>query len=164
MQLEKTPEFNDAVELLCNSNKHLFITGSAGTGKSTLLEYCRQHSSKNLVVVAPTGVAALNVQGQTIHRFFGFPINVTPEKIKNSEIQPPAGGVSDLRGLRRGGRPGQSPVRESGPDPAGRDAAQDERLRRVPPPAGQGGQRAGHHPHRPGGGGRQGPGPGDRGR
>lgn len=88
MQLEKTPEFNDAVELLCNSNKHLFITGSAGTGKSTLLEYCRQHSSKNLVVVAPTGVAALNVQGQTIHRFFGFPINVTPEKIKNSEIQP----------------------------------------------------------------------------
>lgn len=90
LQIEITPEFKEAFELVCNSSRHLFITGNAGTGKSTLLDYCRRHCKKNLVVVAPTGVAALNVQGQTIHRFFGFPVNVTPEKIKNYQIMPRA--------------------------------------------------------------------------
>ncbi|MEM6397361.1 MAG: PIF1 family DEAD/DEAH box helicase [Bacteroidota bacterium] len=51
----------------------LFITGRAGTGKSTLLRLFRQTTSKRVVVLAPTGVAALNVKGQTIHSFFGFP-------------------------------------------------------------------------------------------
>lgn len=90
LQLEITPEFKEAFDLVCNSREHLFITGNAGTGKSTLLDYCRKNCRKNLVVVAPTGVAALNVQGQTIHRFFGFPVNVTPEKIKNFQILPRA--------------------------------------------------------------------------
>lgn len=43
-----------------------------------------------MVILAPTGVAALNVGGQTIHRFFNFPINVTPEKIRNFQITPRA--------------------------------------------------------------------------
>jgi len=51
---------------------HLFLTGRAGTGKSTLLTYFRKHTAKKHVVLAPTGVAALNVKGQTIHSFFGF--------------------------------------------------------------------------------------------
>ena len=51
----------------------MFITGKAGTGKSTLLQLFRRTTRKNVVVLAPTGVAALNVQGQTIHSFFGFP-------------------------------------------------------------------------------------------
>jgi ATP-dependent DNA helicase PIF1 len=56
-----------------NSNDNFFITGKAGTGKSVLLRYLRNHSSRNLVVLAPTGLASLNVQGQTIHSFFRLP-------------------------------------------------------------------------------------------
>lgn len=52
---------------------NLFITGRAGTGKSTLLRLFRQTTKRKTVVLAPTGVAALNVGGQTIHSFFGFP-------------------------------------------------------------------------------------------
>jgi ATP-dependent exoDNAse (exonuclease V) alpha subunit len=59
-----------ALELLQNSSEHLFITGKAGTGKSTLLSYFRKISKKRLVVLAPTGVAAINVNGETIHSFF----------------------------------------------------------------------------------------------
>lgn len=61
---------------------HLFITGRAGTGKSSLLTYFRTNTLKNLVVLAPTGVAALNVQGQTIHSFFGFPPQISPEQAR----------------------------------------------------------------------------------
>lgn len=64
------------------TNKHVFITGKAGTGKSTLLEYFRQNTQKDVAVLAPTGVAALNVEGQTIHSFFGFKPSITPEKVK----------------------------------------------------------------------------------
>ncbi|MFW6140696.1 MAG: AAA family ATPase [Acidobacteriota bacterium] len=55
-----------------NTRRHLFITGKAGTGKSTLLEYFRHYTRKNVAVLAPTGVAALNIKGQTIHSFFLF--------------------------------------------------------------------------------------------
>ncbi len=68
--IEITDEFKQAFNLLENSSESLFITGKAGTGKSTFLEYFRRKSKKNIVVVAPTGVAALNVRGQTIHSFF----------------------------------------------------------------------------------------------
>ena len=51
----------------------MFITGRAGTGKSTLLQLFRNTTRKKCVVLAPTGIAALNVRGQTIHSFFGFP-------------------------------------------------------------------------------------------
>lgn len=52
------------------SREHYFITGRAGTGKSTLLKYIRDHTQKKCVVLAPTGVAAVNVGGSTIHSFF----------------------------------------------------------------------------------------------
>ncbi len=69
----------------------MLITGRAGTGKSTLLDYFVNHTKKDVVVLAPTGVAAVNVQGQTIHSFFGFKPGITIEKVKkvygkNSEI------------------------------------------------------------------------------
>ena len=51
------------------SGKNLFITGRAGTGKSTLLHYFCSKSEKPVVILAPTGVAAVNVKGQTIHHF-----------------------------------------------------------------------------------------------
>ena len=86
--IEINDAFASALELMERGEHHLFITGRAGTGKSTLLAYFRANTARNVVVVAPTGVAALNVQGQTIHRFFQFSINVTPEKITSKEIRP----------------------------------------------------------------------------
>ena len=69
---ELTAEFEYALDRF-ESGDHLFVTGRAGTGKSTLLGLLRRTTRRNLAVVAPTGVAALNVRGQTIHAFFGFP-------------------------------------------------------------------------------------------
>jgi ATP-dependent DNA helicase PIF1 len=65
-------EFKSAFHAMNETWDHLFLTGRAGTGKSTLLTYFRKHTAKKHVVLAPTGVAALNVKGQTIHSFFGF--------------------------------------------------------------------------------------------
>ena len=68
-----------------NTSQSLFITGKAGTGKSTLLDYFCLHTDKIPVVLAPTGVAALNVKGQTIHRFFNFYIDITPQKVRRNK-------------------------------------------------------------------------------
>lgn len=76
-----TPEFQAALDLMEDSNQHVFVTGKAGTGKSTLLQYYRSTTKKKLAVLAPTGVAALNVQGQTIHSFFKFRPDSTPESV-----------------------------------------------------------------------------------
>ncbi len=65
-----------------DTNRNVFVTGRAGTGKSTLLEYFRNTTKKNVVVLAPTGVAALNVKGQTIHSFFRFKPGITPDRVK----------------------------------------------------------------------------------
>jgi ATP-dependent DNA helicase PIF1 len=75
-QLDFSAEFADAYNLMERTSDCLFITGSAGTGKSTLLNYFREHTAKNVVVLAPTGIAALNVGGQTIHSFFKFPLGI----------------------------------------------------------------------------------------
>lgn len=80
--IEITPEFEKALDLLENTAKSVFITGKAGTGKSTLLTYFRERTQKRAVVLAPTGVAALNVAGETIHSFFGFKPHVTPDTLK----------------------------------------------------------------------------------
>ncbi len=61
---------------------HVFLTGNAGTGKSTLLDHFRHHTKKNVAVVAPTGVAAVNVKGETIHSFFLFPPNVDTDRAR----------------------------------------------------------------------------------
>jgi len=82
MSYELTAEFCHALDLLAKGTQNLFITGRAGTGKSTLLQQFRATTSKNAVVLAPTGVSAVNVGGQTIHSFFGFKPNVTPEGVK----------------------------------------------------------------------------------
>lgn len=89
-QIEINAEFRQALDIIANSCRHLFVTGKAGTGKSTLLNYCTEHCGKNIILLAPTGVAALNVKGQTIHRFFSFPVNISVEKIKSGEFQPRA--------------------------------------------------------------------------
>lgn len=73
-------DFRHALDVLEKTDRSLFITGRAGTGKSTLLQLFRSTTRKKVAVLAPTGVAALNVQGQTIHSFFGFPPRVLTPK------------------------------------------------------------------------------------
>jgi ATP-dependent DNA helicase PIF1 len=76
-------EYVDCLDEIEYSREHLFITGKAGTGKSTLLDLFRRTTSKNVVILAPTGIAALKVHGQTIHSFFKFP----PRLILPSDIK-----------------------------------------------------------------------------
>ncbi len=71
--LEINAEFKAAFDLMENTKDCIFITGKAGTGKSTLLKYFKANTNKKIVILAPTGVAAINVGGQTIHSFFKFP-------------------------------------------------------------------------------------------
>src|SRR3989338_5337 len=80
--IEINAEFKKALEVMEHTSKNVFITGKAGTGKSTLLNYFRAHTRKKVVVLAPTGVAALNVQGETMHSFFRFKPDITLQKIK----------------------------------------------------------------------------------
>ncbi|PIR60552.1 MAG: helicase [Candidatus Pacebacteria bacterium CG10_big_fil_rev_8_21_14_0_10_44_54] len=68
-------EQQEVFNKLETTNGHFFITGKAGTGKSLLLQYFRTYSQKKLVVLAPTGVAALNVGGQTIHSLLRLPFS-----------------------------------------------------------------------------------------
>jgi len=71
-----TAEQLAVVEAVASGVGHVFVTGRAGTGKSTLLRHLVDSTEKNLAVCAPTGVAALHVGGQTIHSLFGLPIGV----------------------------------------------------------------------------------------
>ena len=80
---ELTDEFKEAFDLLENGPQVIFVTGRAGTGKSTLLRFFRLNTPRQVAVVAPTGVAALNVGGQTIHSFFRFP----PRPIASTDIK-----------------------------------------------------------------------------
>jgi len=66
-------EFQNALKLIQHTNSSVFLTGRAGTGKSTFLRYICQHTHKKFVVVAPTGIAAINAGGVTIHSFFKVP-------------------------------------------------------------------------------------------
>ncbi|MCL5292804.1 MAG: AAA family ATPase [Actinobacteria bacterium] len=82
-KLDFNPLFKKALQLMEESAKNVLVTGRAGTGKSTLLEYFRSIAEKEIVVLAPTGVAAVNVSGQTIHSFFRFSLDVTAKSIKS---------------------------------------------------------------------------------
>jgi hypothetical protein len=65
--------FTLAADLVNHTSRHLFLTGKAGTGKTTFLKYIKEHTRKNTVIVAPTGVAAINAGGVTMHSFFQLP-------------------------------------------------------------------------------------------
>ncbi|MDQ1581378.1 MAG: ATP-dependent helicase, partial [Microbacteriaceae bacterium] len=75
-QLSLSAEQAEVYDLVENTRQHVFVTGRAGTGKSTLLNHLSWNTEKQLVISAPTGVAALNVGGQTIHSLFRLPIGV----------------------------------------------------------------------------------------
>ncbi|MBY0560720.1 AAA family ATPase [Hyphomicrobium sp.] len=78
-----TPAFERAAAFMEEETGNLFVTGRAGTGKSTLLKALRDAYEDRMVVLAPTGLAAINIGGQTIHSFFGFP----PRLIQESDIR-----------------------------------------------------------------------------
>jgi hypothetical protein len=87
-----TPQMQLVIDYVETTNKIIFLTGKAGTGKTTLLQYIRQHTRKKMAVVAPTGVAAINAGGMTIHSFFQLPFgplipggNSQPEKNYSDE-------------------------------------------------------------------------------
>lgn len=71
--IEITPEYQEVIEAIERHDPYIFVSGKAGTGKTTLIGYLRENISGNVVVVAPTGVAALQVKGVTIHSFFRLP-------------------------------------------------------------------------------------------
>ena len=71
----KNRDFQNALKLVQYTNQSLFLTGKAGTGKSTFLKYICEQTKKKHVVLAPTGIAAINVGGSTLHSFFKLPFH-----------------------------------------------------------------------------------------
>lgn len=86
------PEFQCAWKLLRETRKSVFLTGKAGSGKSTFLKYIRDNINKKCIVLAPTGISAVNVGGQTLHSFFKIPFrpllpddpDFSPRKIRTT--------------------------------------------------------------------------------
>lgn len=82
--IDTSGEFGRALRQIESSRSNYFITGKAGTGKSTLLRYFVENTKKRVVLLAPTGIAAVNVGGETIHSFFKFP----PRTLTEDDIRP----------------------------------------------------------------------------
>ncbi|GHT38893.1 hypothetical protein AGMMS49593_09070 [Endomicrobiia bacterium] len=85
-KIEINNEFKQAHELIDKSNDCIFVTGNAGTGKTTFLRYYITRANKKTILLAPTGVAALNCAGETLHSFFNFKPDVTLSKIKKKKL------------------------------------------------------------------------------
>lgn len=81
--IDLNAEFLKAIELIENTERCVFLTGKAGTGKTTLLRYFKGKTKKNIVVLASTGIAAINIGGQTIHSFFMLP----PRFIQKDDVR-----------------------------------------------------------------------------
>ena len=86
--MPENAELNLAHQFIENTDRNLFITGKAGTGKTTFLRSVKENSHKRMVVVAPTGVAAINAKGVTIHSFFQMPFGpILPNQISQASNQ-----------------------------------------------------------------------------
>ena len=77
-KIELSDETLIALNSMESTSQNIFLTGKAGTGKTTLIKYFKENTKKKVVILAPTGVSAVNIGGQTIHSFFKFGINVSP--------------------------------------------------------------------------------------
>jgi len=87
---DKNRIFLQAVSFVNHTNKSIFLTGKAGTGKTTFLKYIKENSPKKLAIIAPTGVAAINAGGTTIHSFFQLPFGTfipTDSPVWGGEVQ-----------------------------------------------------------------------------
>ena len=87
--IEHNEVFDLAYRFVTETSENIFLTGKAGTGKTTFLKYLKENCSKNIIVAAPTGVAAINAGGVTLHSLFQLPF--TP-------FLPTAGSKSELLG------------------------------------------------------------------
>lgn len=86
--MPKNPELELAFNFINKTDRNLFITGKAGTGKTTFLHKIKNESLKRMVIVAPTGVAAINAKGVTVHSFFQMPFGpILPNQPQNSQQQ-----------------------------------------------------------------------------
>ena len=84
----KNPELELASDFVKKTDRTIFLTGKAGTGKTTFLHTIKSNSLKRLVVVAPTGVAAINAKGVTIHSFFQMPFGpILPEEAQSGNTK-----------------------------------------------------------------------------
>ncbi len=72
--MQDNPLFLTAADFVNNTSRHIFLTGKAGTGKTTFLKYIKENTPKKSVIVAPTGVASINAGGVTMHSFFQLPL------------------------------------------------------------------------------------------
>lgn len=86
-EIELTGEFLQALDHL-EQGHNLFLTGKAGTGKSTLIRHFLDNTARRVVVAAPTGIAALNVNGYTIHRLFSFSTTTTIDDVDSKDYYP----------------------------------------------------------------------------
>ena len=83
--MQTNPELELALNFIEKTDRNLFITGKAGTGKTTFLHQIKKESLKRMIIVAPTGVAAINAKGVTIHSFFQMPFGpILPNQIANT--------------------------------------------------------------------------------
>jgi len=87
--METNPQLELAANYVQYTGQHIFLTGKAGTGKTTFLHNLREISSKRLVVLAPTGVAAINARGVTIHSFFQLPFGplIGIDRLKSEQMR-----------------------------------------------------------------------------
>lgn len=83
-EIKLSAEQEALFEVMETTSQHLFITGRAGAGKSVLLRHFRENTTKKVVIAAPTGIAALNVKGQTLHSLFKLP----PQLFRKGSLQP----------------------------------------------------------------------------
>lgn len=73
--IEHNENFDLAYRFVTETSENIFLTGKAGTGKTTFLKYLKEHCAKNIIVAAPTGVAAINARGVTLHSLFQLPFH-----------------------------------------------------------------------------------------
>ncbi len=85
-KIEVNLQFERVLSFVNQTNQLIFLTGKAGTGKTTLLKYIKANTLKQISIIAPTGVAAINAGGSTIHSFFQFPFSPFIPALKESSI------------------------------------------------------------------------------
>jgi len=102
--VDHNPVLQTASKFVNNTSRHIFLTGRAGTGKTTFLKYIRDNTFKNTVVAAPTGIAAINAGGVTLHSLFHLPFGafIPTDEFKDDEdrdiqINTPARLIADFR-------------------------------------------------------------------
>ena len=87
MEIENTsPYYQLAHDFALHTNRSIFLTGKAGTGKTTFLHKLKSETKKQIAIVAPTGVAAINAGGTTMHSFFQLPFNPYIPNVWSDEI------------------------------------------------------------------------------